>query len=91
MLFKGSLVTLYVVYDDHFMVRSSLLEHDLANSTQLLRNLTGFAMMLIILCSNITALHIVYDDDIVIIDNDEEGITKLQHDLFQHFQTKDLG
>ncbi|WMV34161.1 hypothetical protein MTR67_027546 [Solanum verrucosum] len=34
---------------------------------------------------------VVYVDDIVITGNDDEGITKLKHHIFQHFQTKDLG
>ena len=34
---------------------------------------------------------IVYVDDIVITDNDQEGIRKLKQHLFNHFQTKDLG
>ena len=34
---------------------------------------------------------IVYVNDIVIIDNDQDGIQKLKQHLFGHFQTKDLG
>ena len=34
---------------------------------------------------------VVYVDDIVITGNDEDGIGKLKQQLFQHFQTKDLG
>ena len=34
---------------------------------------------------------IVYVDDIVIIDTDQDGIQKLKQHLFSHFQTKDLG
>ena len=34
---------------------------------------------------------IVYVDDIVITDNDHDGIRKLKQHLFSHFQTKDLG
>ena len=34
---------------------------------------------------------VVYVDDIVIMGNDQEGIQKLKHHLFHHFQTKDLG
>ena len=34
---------------------------------------------------------IVYVDDIVITDSDQDGIQKLKHHLFNHFQTKDLG
>lgn len=34
---------------------------------------------------------VVYANDIVITGNDDEGITKLKHHLFQPFQTKDLG
>ena len=33
---------------------------------------------------------IVYVDDIVITSNDQDGIQKLKHHLFNHFQTKDL-
>lgn len=33
---------------------------------------------------------VVYVNDIVITGNDVEGITKLKHHLFQHFQTQDL-
>ena len=33
---------------------------------------------------------IVYVDDIVITDNDHDGIRKLKQHLFGHFQTKDL-
>ena len=34
---------------------------------------------------------IVYVEDIVIIDSDQDGIHKLKQHLFSHFQTKDLG
>ncbi|RVW44641.1 Retrovirus-related Pol polyprotein from transposon RE1 [Vitis vinifera] len=34
---------------------------------------------------------VVYVDDIVITDNDQDGIQKLKQHLFTHFQTKDLG
>ena len=34
---------------------------------------------------------IVYVDDIVITDNDQDGIQRLKQHLFGHFQTKDLG
>ena len=34
---------------------------------------------------------IVYKDDIVIINNNQDGIQKLKQHLFSHFQTKDLG
>ena len=34
---------------------------------------------------------IVYVDDIVIIDSDQNGIQKLKQHIFNHFQTKDLG
>ena len=34
---------------------------------------------------------IVYVDDIVITNNDQDGIQKLKQHLFSHFQTKDLG
>ena len=34
---------------------------------------------------------IVYVDDIVITCNDHDGIQRLKHHLFSHFQTKDLG
>ena len=34
---------------------------------------------------------IVYVDDIVITDTDQDGIQKLKQHLFSHFQTKDLG
>ena len=34
---------------------------------------------------------IVYVDDIVITDSDQDGIQKLKQHLFNHFQTKDLG
>ena len=34
---------------------------------------------------------IVYVDDIVIIDIDQDGMRKLKQHLFDHFQTKDLG
>ena len=34
---------------------------------------------------------IVYVDDIVITDNDQDDIRKLKQHLFSHFQTKDLG
>lgn len=34
---------------------------------------------------------VVYVDNIIITDNDQDGITKLNKNLFQHFQTKDLG
>ena len=34
---------------------------------------------------------IVYVDNIVITNNDQEGIRKLKQRLFNHFQTKDLG
>ena len=34
---------------------------------------------------------IVYVDDIVITDNDQDGIQRLKQHLFSHFQTKDLG
>ena len=34
---------------------------------------------------------IVYVDDIVITDSDQDGIWKLKQHLFNHFQTKDLG
>ena len=34
---------------------------------------------------------IVYVDDIVITGSDQDGIRKLQHHLFNHFQPKDLG
>ena len=34
---------------------------------------------------------IVYVDNIVIIDNDQDGIHILKQHLFSHFQTKDLG
>ena len=34
---------------------------------------------------------IVYVDDIVITDSDQNGIQKLKQHLFSHFQTKDLG
>lgn len=33
---------------------------------------------------------VVYIDDIVIPCNDDEGINKLKHHIFQHFQTKGL-
>ena len=33
---------------------------------------------------------VVYVDDIVITDNDQEGITDLKQHLFKHFQTKNL-
>ena len=32
----------------------------------------------------------LYVDDIVITSNDQDGIRKLKHHLFSHFQTKDL-
>ena len=35
-------------------------------------------------------MQFVYVDDIVIIDNDQDGITDLKQHLFKHFQTKDL-
>ena len=34
---------------------------------------------------------VVYVDDIVITDSDQDGIQKLKQHLFTHFQTKDLG
>ena len=34
---------------------------------------------------------VVYVDDIVIIGNDQDGITDLKQHLCKHFQTKDLG
>ena len=34
---------------------------------------------------------IVYVDDIVITDNDQDGIQRLKQHLFSHFQTKDFG
>ena len=34
---------------------------------------------------------IVYADDIVITDSDQDGIQKHKQHLFSHFQTKDLG
>ena len=34
---------------------------------------------------------IVYEDDIVITGNDQDGIQRLKQHLFNHFQTKDLG
>ena len=34
---------------------------------------------------------IVYVDDIVITDSDQDGIHKLKQYLLNHFQTKDLG
>ena len=34
---------------------------------------------------------IVYVDDIVITDSDQDGIQKLKQHIFNHFQTKDLG
>ena len=34
---------------------------------------------------------IVYVDDIVITDNDQDGIQKLKQHLFNHFQIKNLG
>ena len=34
---------------------------------------------------------VVYVDDIVITDSDQDGIQKLKQHLFNHFQTKDLG
>ena len=34
---------------------------------------------------------VVYVDDIVIIDSDQDGIKKPKQHLFTHFQTKDLG
>ena len=34
---------------------------------------------------------IVYVDDIVITCSDQDGIRKLKHHIFNHFQTKDLG
>ena len=34
---------------------------------------------------------VVYVDDIVITDSDQNGIQKLKQHLFTHFQTKDLG
>ena len=34
---------------------------------------------------------IVYVDDIVITSSNQDGIQKLKHHLFSHFQTKDLG
>ena len=34
---------------------------------------------------------IVYVDDIVIMNSDQDGIRKLKQHLFNHFQTKDLG
>ena len=34
---------------------------------------------------------VVYVDDIVITDNDQDGITDLKQHLFKHFRTKDLG
>ena len=34
---------------------------------------------------------IVYVDDIVITDTDQDGIQKLKQHLFSYFQTKDLG
>ena len=34
---------------------------------------------------------VVYVDDIVIIGNDQDGITDLKQHLFKHFQTKYLG
>ena len=34
---------------------------------------------------------IVYVDDIVIMDNDQDGIQRLKQHLFSHFHTKDLG
>ncbi|RVW52300.1 Retrovirus-related Pol polyprotein from transposon RE1 [Vitis vinifera] len=34
---------------------------------------------------------VVYVDDIVITDSDQEGIQRLKQHLFNHFQTKDLG
>ena len=30
-------------------------------------------------------------DDIVIVNNDQDGIKRLKQHLFSHFQTKDLG
>ncbi|KAM3343314.1 hypothetical protein P3S68_025403 [Capsicum galapagoense] len=40
---------------------------------------------------NLCIYLVVYVDYIVIIDNDQDGITNLKQHLFQHFQTKDLG
>ena len=34
---------------------------------------------------------IIYVDDIVITDSDQDGIRKLKQHLFNHFETKDLG
>ena len=34
---------------------------------------------------------VVYVNDIVITDNDQDGITDLKQHLFKHFRTKDLG
>ena len=34
---------------------------------------------------------IVYVDDIVITDNDQDDIQRLKQHLFSHFQNKDLG
>ena len=34
---------------------------------------------------------VVSVDDIVITDNDQDGMTDLKQHLFKHFQTKDLG
>ncbi|PHT82485.1 hypothetical protein T459_15500 [Capsicum annuum] len=41
--------------------------------------------------ANLCIYLVVYVDNIVIIGNDEDGISKLKQHLFQHFQTKDLG
>ncbi|KAF3633189.1 Omega-amidase NIT2 [Capsicum annuum] len=40
---------------------------------------------------NLCIYLVVYVNDIVITDNDQDGITNLKQHLFQHFQTKDLG
>ena len=36
-------------------------------------------------------IYLVYVDDIIITDDDQEGINQLKKHLFNHFQTKNLG